>query len=82
MKVARNPQTRLRTWFAPHHRGRKSRQRLAQAEPAVETVRRFGQVAPRILGLFDGMVGATDRPLECNDPVISCSGATFSRRAR
>lgn len=64
MKVARNPQTRLRTWFAPHHRGRKSRQRLAQAEPAVETVRRFGQVAPRILGLFDGMVGATDRPLE------------------
>jgi len=62
MKVARSPQARLRTRLAAHHRRGKSRQHLAQAKPAVETIRRFGQVAPRVLGLFDGMVRAADHP--------------------
>lgn len=64
MKVARSPQARLRTRLAAHHRRGKSRQHLAQAKPAVETIRRFGQVAPCVLGLFDGMVRAADRPFE------------------
>lgn len=63
MEIARQAKIRSCTRFAEPERTRQSRQHLGQAKSTVEPVLRVGQVTPRVLGLFDGMVAPADRLL-------------------
>lgn len=64
MKIARQPQARLRARLAAHHRHRQSRQQVFDAKTPVEAIRRFGQVAAGVFGLADDVVGAAKEGLD------------------
>ena len=63
MKIACRTQNRLRTRLAAHQRRCRSRQHFAQADAAIETVRGFGQVSTRVLGLTHRTTDPVQRPL-------------------
>ena len=63
MKVVDCAQFRLWPRLAQHHGARQSRQQRGEVKSAVEAVGSFGQIAPRVLGVPDGVVAAADGAL-------------------
>src|SRR6185312_6871196 len=64
MKIVDGAQFRLWPRLAQRHGARQSRQHLGKAKPAVESVSRLSQIAPRVLGLPHGVVAAADGALD------------------
>jgi hypothetical protein len=64
MKIGSLAQNPLRAWCAEHDRTRKPRQHVTQAKTTIESVSRFGQIAPRIFALPDRVIDAVERTLD------------------
>lgn len=78
MKVVNSAQYRLRPWLAQRYGPRQSWQQLGEAKPAVEAVGGFGQIAPCVLGLPQGVVAAADGSFDVAEQDVHLARAVLN----
>lgn len=82
IEIARQTQSWLGVRLAGHDGVRKSRRHVGEAKSSVETVGGFGEVATRVLGLSDRVVGAADGAFDVGEHDIDPAGTgDFGRGA-